>query len=170
MKCFAYAGIEAIRKALQAGEDASTEDVKISVRLVAPPLYVMTTTSTDKAQAIEVMEKAVDIIGEVISKEGGDLTVKMKVSTGRQARALPARCCGLCEDRADPSPKSSARQTMPSSRRSWSNSSRPTRMLRATTIQRRRIRLGHRLFTAWKGATGNRNSAHGACSMIIPIA
>ncbi|KAK1923967.1 IF2A factor, partial [Spelaeornis formosus] len=78
VKCFAYAGIEAIRKALQAGEDASTENVKIAVRLVAPPLYVMTTTSTDKTQAIEVMEKAVEAIGDVISKEGGDLTVKMK--------------------------------------------------------------------------------------------
>ena len=79
VKCFSYAGIEAIRKALQAGEDASTEDVKISVRLVAPPLYVMTTTSTDKTQAIDVMEKAVESINEVITKEGGDLTVKMKV-------------------------------------------------------------------------------------------
>ena len=99
VKCFAYAGIEAIRKALQAGEDASTEEVKISVRLVAPPLYVMTTTSTDKAQAIEVMEKAVDVIGEVISKEGGDMTVKMKVSLGPEpsdrfsgARDGVARC------------------------------------------------------------------------------
>lgn len=78
VKCFAYAGIEAIRRALQAGEDASTEDVKINVRLVAPPLYVMTTTSTDKTAAIEVMEKAVDIIGETIASEGGDMTVKMK--------------------------------------------------------------------------------------------
>ena len=81
VKCFAYAGIEAIRRALQAGEDASTEDVKINVRLVAPPLYVMTTTSTDKTAAIEVMEKAVDIIGETIASEGGDMTVKMKVSS-----------------------------------------------------------------------------------------
>ena len=106
VKCFAYAGIEAIRKALQAGEDASTEEVKISVRLVAPPLYVMTTTSTDKAQAIEVMEKAVDVIGEVISKEGGDMTVKMKVSLGPEpsdrfpvSRWRCAMChvhCALC--------------------------------------------------------------------------
>ena len=79
VKCFAYAGIEAIRRALQAGEDVSTESVQIAVRLVAPPLYVMTTTSTDKNAAIEVMEKAVEAIGEVITKEGGDLTVKMKV-------------------------------------------------------------------------------------------
>lgn len=80
VKCFAYSGIEAIRKALKAGEAESTEDIKISIRLVAPPLYVMTTTSTEKVNALEVMEKAVKRIGEVIEQEGGDITIKMAVS------------------------------------------------------------------------------------------
>jgi len=40
----------------------------------------MTTTSTDKAAAISVMEKAVEKIGEVIAEEKGDMTVKMAVS------------------------------------------------------------------------------------------
>ena len=79
VKCFSYAGIEAIRKALQAGEAVSTEEVPIKVRLVAPPLYVMTTTSTDKVAAIDLMEKAVDAIGAKISEEKGDMVVKMKV-------------------------------------------------------------------------------------------
>ncbi|KAL1411356.1 hypothetical protein Q8F55_002309 [Vanrija albida] len=77
VKCFAYSGIEAIRKALKAGEACSTEEVPIKVRLVAPPLYVMTTTSTDKTAAIETMEKAVEAIGAVITEEKGDLNVKM---------------------------------------------------------------------------------------------
>lgn len=78
VKCFSYAGIEAIRKALQAGEAVSTEEVPIKVRLVAPPLYVMTTTSTDKVAAIDLMEKAVDAIGAKIAEEKGDMVVKMK--------------------------------------------------------------------------------------------
>jgi hypothetical protein len=41
----------------------------------------MTTTSTDKAAAISVMEKAVEKIGEVIAEEKGDMTVKMAVSS-----------------------------------------------------------------------------------------
>ncbi|ORX35595.1 eukaryotic translation initiation factor 2 alpha subunit-domain-containing protein [Kockovaella imperatae] len=77
VKCFAYSGIEAIRKALKAGESESTEEIKISIRLVAPPLYVMTTTSTEKVIAMDVMEKAVKRIGEVIEQEGGDITIKM---------------------------------------------------------------------------------------------
>lgn len=79
VKCFAYQGIEAIRKALAAGEGCSTDEVPIKIRLVAPPLYVMSTTSTDKTAAIEVMEKAVEKIGEVIAAEKGDLTIKMAV-------------------------------------------------------------------------------------------
>lgn len=39
----------------------------------------MSTTSTDKVAAIEVMEKAVEKIGEVITEEKGDMTVKMAV-------------------------------------------------------------------------------------------
>ncbi|CAD6588846.1 MAG: hypothetical protein TREMPRED_005169 [Tremellales sp. Tagirdzhanova-0007] len=78
VKCFSYAGIEAIRKALQAGEAKSTEEVPIKVRLVAPPLYVMTTTSTDKVMAMQLMEKAVEAIGEKIGEERGELVIKMK--------------------------------------------------------------------------------------------
>ncbi|WWD16982.1 hypothetical protein CI109_101418 [Kwoniella shandongensis] len=78
VKCFSYAGIDAIKRALTAGEAVSTEEVPIKVRLVAPPLYVMSTTSTDKNAAIELMEKAVEVIGESITKEKGDMTVKMK--------------------------------------------------------------------------------------------
>ncbi|WVO15247.1 hypothetical protein L204_102902 [Cryptococcus depauperatus] len=78
VKCFSYAGIDAIKRALTAGEALSTEEVPIKVRLVAPPLYVMSTTSTDKSGAIELMEKAVDVIGESIRKEKGDITIKMK--------------------------------------------------------------------------------------------
>jgi translation initiation factor 2 alpha subunit (eIF-2alpha) len=78
--CFDYAGIEAIKDALRAGEACSTEEVPIQVKLVAPPLYVMTTTSTDKQQAIERMEAAVEKIGEVIQSKGGDLNIKMKVN------------------------------------------------------------------------------------------
>ncbi|RSH86725.1 uncharacterized protein EHS24_004996 [Apiotrichum porosum] len=77
VKCFDYQGIEAIRRALKAGEALSTEEVPIKVRLVAPPLYVMSTTSTDKTAAIDTMEKAVAAITASIEKEKGDVVVKM---------------------------------------------------------------------------------------------
>lgn len=50
--------------------------------MVAPPLYVISTTSTDKTAALDVMEKAVEAIGDKIKEEGGDMVVKMAVSLG----------------------------------------------------------------------------------------
>jgi translation initiation factor 2 alpha subunit (eIF-2alpha) len=50
----------------------------------------MTTTSTDKAAAISVMEKAVEKIGEVITEEKGDMTVKMAVSFRNLCRVKKA--------------------------------------------------------------------------------
>jgi len=48
LTCYTPSGIEAIKKALRAGETASTEAVPIKAKLVAPPLYVLSTNATDK--------------------------------------------------------------------------------------------------------------------------
>jgi len=89
--CFAYEGIDAVKAALQAGEAASTDEIAIKVRnpsrvanafqikLVAPPLYVMVTHSTDRALGIELMERAIDMIEQSIKAANGAITVKMKV-------------------------------------------------------------------------------------------
>jgi translation initiation factor 2 subunit 1 len=76
---FSYNGILTIQDALAAGEALSTEEVPIKIRLVAPPLYVMVSNTTDKVGAIERLEQAIEAIGEVIRKEeGGSLNVKMR--------------------------------------------------------------------------------------------
>lgn len=76
--CYSYEGINGIKSALRAGEELSTEQVPIKIRLVAPPLYVMSTTSTDKNAAIELMEKAIVRIGEEIEKYDGQMNVAMR--------------------------------------------------------------------------------------------
>jgi len=48
LTCYTPTGIEAIKKALRAGEKASSEAVPIKAKLVAPPLYVLSTNATDK--------------------------------------------------------------------------------------------------------------------------
>ncbi|SCZ92467.1 BZ3500_MvSof-1268-A1-R1_Chr5-2g07885 [Microbotryum saponariae] len=76
---FAYSGILAIQEALALGEALSTSEIPIKIKLVAPPLYVMVSNTTDKQGAIELLEKAIETIGERIRKEeGGSLNVKMK--------------------------------------------------------------------------------------------
>ena len=50
LTCYTPAGIDAIKKALRAGEGQSTEAVPIKAKLVAPPLYVLSTNATDKVR------------------------------------------------------------------------------------------------------------------------
>ena len=77
--CFGYEGIDAIKIALKEGETASTEEISIKIRLVAPPLYVMQTSSYDKPLAIEVMNQALERIEKSITSHSqGQMAVKMK--------------------------------------------------------------------------------------------
>merc|ERR1711977_639774 len=50
---FAYDGILRIQEALAAGEALSTDEIPIKIRLIAPPLYVMVSHTTDKRGAID---------------------------------------------------------------------------------------------------------------------
>jgi len=78
LTCYTPAGIDAIKKALRAGEKQSNEAVPIKAKLVAPPLYVLSTNSTDKYVAVERLERAIESIQSTIESQGGSLVVKMK--------------------------------------------------------------------------------------------
>lgn len=80
MSCFSYAGIDAIKRALRAGEAVGTESIPIKIKLVSPPLFVMISNATDKNGAIETMERAIAVIDKSISKDKGRLEVKLRVS------------------------------------------------------------------------------------------
>lgn len=76
VSCFSYEGIDAIKEALLAGENACKDD-KISIKLVAAPRYVMTTQSLDKKQGLEELQQSIDEVTKVISKYGGVCDVAM---------------------------------------------------------------------------------------------
>ncbi|KAL1748368.1 eukaryotic translation initiation factor 2 alpha subunit-domain-containing protein [Schizophyllum fasciatum] len=78
LTCYTPAGIDAIKKALRAGEKESTDAVPIKARLVAPPLYVLSTNATDKYAAVDRLERALESIQGKIESQGGSLVVKMK--------------------------------------------------------------------------------------------
>ncbi|PCH39461.1 eukaryotic translation initiation factor 2 subunit alpha [Wolfiporia cocos MD-104 SS10] len=78
LTCYTPAGIDAIKKALRAGERESSEAVPIKAKLVAPPLYVLTTNATDKYAAVDRLERAIESIQGTIEDNGGSLVVKMK--------------------------------------------------------------------------------------------
>lgn len=76
--CFTYEGIEAIRSALQAAQATSTEDVPVKVKLIAPPMYVMTTSTLDKAKGIQKLHEAIEAVREHIVAKKGTMAVKME--------------------------------------------------------------------------------------------
>ncbi|ODV62440.1 translation initiation factor eIF2 subunit alpha ASCRUDRAFT_32816 [Ascoidea rubescens DSM 1968] len=77
VSCFHIEGIEAIKKALKAGELLSTEHIKIKAKLIAAPLYVLSTQSLDKDKGIQLLEQAIQAIGREIEKFDGECRVKM---------------------------------------------------------------------------------------------
>lgn len=74
--CFSYAGIDAIKEALSKGESFGNDDMQIKITLVAPPLYVMVTTTHDKQGGLETLEKAIKAIEQSMAEQGGQVVVK----------------------------------------------------------------------------------------------
>jgi len=75
--CFHYEGINAIRGALLKGADLATPELGMKVKLVAPPLYVMTCSALDKVLGIKLLNDAIEIMTEEIRKSKGELQVKV---------------------------------------------------------------------------------------------
>ena len=77
VSCFTYEGIDAIREALFAGMAQGTENSQIKIKLIAPPIYVLSTTTLEKDVGIALLNKAIDAIRETITQKGGKIDVKM---------------------------------------------------------------------------------------------
>ncbi|XP_055595291.1 eukaryotic translation initiation factor 2 subunit 1 [Uranotaenia lowii] len=75
--CYGYEGIDAVKTALRAGLDMSTEELPIKINLIAPPLYVMTTSTPEKADGLKALESAIVKIQETIENLGGVFKVQM---------------------------------------------------------------------------------------------
>ena len=52
VSCYAYEGIDAVKEALKAGLQQSTEEMPLEIRLIAPPQYVITTTTLDRTEGV----------------------------------------------------------------------------------------------------------------------
>lgn len=75
--CFGYEGIDAVKEALRKAEAMNTAETPIKVKLVSPPLYVLTSQCLDKNTGIKVLEESIKEIETSILAAGGTCTVKM---------------------------------------------------------------------------------------------
>uniref|UniRef100_A0A7R9V919 S1 motif domain-containing protein n=1 Tax=Chlamydomonas euryale TaxID=1486919 RepID=A0A7R9V919_9CHLO len=81
LSCFAYDGVEHIKSAMRSAEACSTEDAPVKMKLVAPPLYVLTTSTLDKNRGIEVLTLATEACQKSIEGNKGKLVVKEAART-----------------------------------------------------------------------------------------
>ena len=75
--CFGYEGIDAVKHALLAGESLTSDTITVKVKLVSPPLYVLTSQCLDKSTGIKVLEDAILAIQARIVEAKGNCVVKM---------------------------------------------------------------------------------------------
>ncbi|KAJ4835193.1 hypothetical protein Tsubulata_025003 [Turnera subulata] len=76
MKCFQFDGVLHIKEAMRKAEAAGNKDCPVKIKLVAPPLYVLTTQTLDKEQGISVLTQAIADCTEAIELHKGKLAVK----------------------------------------------------------------------------------------------
>lgn len=90
--CFSYEGIDAIREALGEGENAGDNASPVQIKLIAPPMYVMSTVTLDKEQGLETLHNAIERVSTSIRAKGGALDVKMapKAVTEREESEMQA--------------------------------------------------------------------------------
>ena len=75
--CFGYEGIDAVKNALRAAEAHNTPETQVKVKLVSPPLYVLTSQCLEKHTGITTLEHAIKEIAGNIRANGGDCVTKM---------------------------------------------------------------------------------------------
>lgn len=75
--CYGYEGIDAVKAALKTGLALSTDELPIKINLIAPPLYVMTTSTPEKQDGLKALSDAIDVIQNKITSLGGVFNVQM---------------------------------------------------------------------------------------------
>jgi len=76
LTCFQYDGVLHIKEAMRAGERGGTPDCPVKVKLVAPPLYVLTTQTLEKDLGIQTLHESVKLMAGSIEGAKGKLVVK----------------------------------------------------------------------------------------------
>tara|TARA_B100000609_G_C17136162_1_gene392938 strand:- start:1 stop:933 length:933 start_codon:yes stop_codon:yes gene_type:complete len=76
LTCFQYDGVLQIQEAMRAGERRGEEGVAVKVKLVAPPLYVLTSQTLLKDKGLRVLGEAIEAMEASIEGAKGKLTVK----------------------------------------------------------------------------------------------
>jgi translation initiation factor 2 subunit 1 len=62
LTCFGVDGVDALKAALLAGREAGTEETPITVSVKASPVYTLSAVHIDKAVAVDLLNKAIELV------------------------------------------------------------------------------------------------------------
>lgn len=65
-----------VQDAMRAAGKSGTDDCPVQMKLVAPPLYVLTTQTLDKTKGIQVLNDAIEVAEQTIKSHKGNFKVK----------------------------------------------------------------------------------------------
>ena len=74
---FKIKGIDAIKASLREGLKLSTEDKPVKINLIAPPVYVITSSSLDRDEGVKLLQDVIEKIKASIESFKGRFKVKM---------------------------------------------------------------------------------------------
>jgi len=77
VSCFTYEGIDAVKTALLEGLKCSSEELPIKINLIAPPQYVVTTSTLERPEGLAAVNTALERIRETIEGAGGNFKITM---------------------------------------------------------------------------------------------
>ncbi|KAI4385643.1 hypothetical protein MLD38_003639 [Melastoma candidum] len=76
MRSLQLDGVLHIKDAMRKAEAVGNDECPVKIKLVAPPLYVLTTQTLDKEQGLAILNKAIEACSAAIEKKKGKLIVK----------------------------------------------------------------------------------------------
>merc|ERR1712113_1295453 len=98
-----YEGIDAVKDALRAGIAVGNPEIPIKINLIAPPVYVMTCSTPERAEGLALLNEGCKVVEEKIKASGGNFAIQMapKVVTATDEDELAARIRRAEEENAE---------------------------------------------------------------------
>ena len=75
LTCCTLGGVEDIKASLREGQVLSTNEIPIEIKLIASPMYEITTNTVRKNEGLTLVADALKKIEESISKKGGNIVI-----------------------------------------------------------------------------------------------
>lgn len=79
--CYTLGGVEDIKASLRQGVALATNDIPIEIRLIASPLYHITTTTIKKNEGLALLSEALKKIEAAVKARFGNFILNSKVRT-----------------------------------------------------------------------------------------